>query len=334
MRQMAFLVLILFFANVAGVFSFTASFAQDAASTEVDIAASKNVNQNISLFNAENSDDENESNESEDVKILENNKMYFSFRSYSFQGKVILEQDSYFQCTIMYFNSSSSYTPIVYYDIYIYQKNASEVTPIRVNSYNGRISPQFLLKGEYYIVVLPYSPSTSMAHKSFMIYVSYSATEYYETEDNSSVENANDIKPWCLIRGNLRSASDEDWYVFDIPSKKCVTITLKHNELDEGTDSNIYWHYELFDSNLNSVTSNNVGGLVSEKSSKAELEAGTYYVSVSSDIYSNTQYQIEVSIGNPSIWSYTWTWVVLGILSVIFVIGAINYIRIIIKHKA
>lgn len=104
----------------------------------------------------------------------------------------------------------------------------------------------------------------------------------------------------------MKSASDEDWFVFNSPSKKRVTIAFRHNEFNEEAAPSCYWHYELFDSNLNSITSNNVGGLVLEKSSKAELETGTYYVSASSDIYTNTQYQIEVSIENLSIWSYTW----------------------------
>lgn len=335
MRQIALFFLIVFFVNVTGVFSFTGSVVQGAASTEVNVSADEYANQNIAILNTEVSDDANETDESEGIKVLENNKMYFSIRSYSFQGKVMLEQDSFLQLTIGYWKSGSfgsSYAE-VYYEIYIYPQDATDVSPLVVSSYYGRTYPQFLSAGEYYIIVLPHPSGIGMDLLSFYLYASYSATEYYETEDNSSVENANDIEPGCLIRGNLRSASDEDWYVFDIPSKKRVTITLKHNELDEETDSNVYWHYELFDSNHNSITSNNVGGLVLGKSSKNELEAGIYYICVSSGFYTNVQYQIEVSVKNPSIWSYTWTWVIVGIVAVIFVIGSINYIRVILKRK-
>lgn len=344
MRQIALLFLIIFFVNVTGVFSFTDSFAQGTAGAEVNAAAVEDTNQNIMLFNAEDNDVSDESDADEKVQVLENNKIYSSYKKLFYQGKVILEQDNFFQCTIDYWwTISGGYGYVVYYDIFIYTDGANDVAPLTVNSYYGRTYPQFLSAGEYNVLIIPYLGKNNGSYSmgttgnnlnSFFFYISYSPNEYYETEYNSSADKANNIEPECLIRGNLLVANDEDWYVFDIPSKKRVTVTFSHNALGEEEDPSSYWHYELFDSNLNSITGDNVGGSVLEKNSKIELESGIYYISVSSNIASSTQYQIEVSVKNPSIWSYTWTWVIVGIVAVMFVVGFINYIRIILKRKA
>ena len=144
-----------------------------------------------------------------------------------------------------------------------------------------------LAAGTYYVHVAPqsaYSPTTSQ----YALTVKYTQTNSWETEFNQSTSQANLINVNEAANGTIPYGNDNDYYVFTIPIKQFILLTLTHANATSNGGSG--WRAEILSSSSTRLASVNSGlGQTSVSASVISLAAGTYYVHVApQDGYSPT----------------------------------------------
>lgn len=136
--------------------------------------------------------------------------------------------------------------------------------------------------GTYYVYI---SSSTGTFDYNFI--VNYEASNYWETDGNDNIKRADKIDVNQTYYGST-GKDDDDYFKFEVPSDGFASITFNHNYIENDSDfsdvrlfkydgteeSNLLY----FDSRYQSEITNSVN---------CGLEAGTYYVCISSYYYSN-----------------------------------------------
>ncbi len=147
-------------------------------------------------------------------------------------------------------------------------------------------------KGTYYIKIKQYS-SSYYSGRNYSLKVNFTATDDWETENNSSKNSANNISLNQTINGALSMKGDEDWYCVYVPSSREIAVTFSHELL---SSSSSYWTFTIYDSSNSKIYSmSRRGDTESVTSDYISVSSGTYYVKVkqySSSYYSGVNYSL------------------------------------------
>ena len=125
-----------------------------------------------------------------------------------------------------------------------------------------------------------------------------------ESESNNSVDTATNISVNTSVSGNLSSSSDVDWYKFTVSEDGFFNITFQHELID---NSRTYWQIRLYDSTgVNFIDGNSsyfgVTGNSNKTTNTFGVKAGTYYVKINDDYYSDIAYSFKVNFTASSDW--------------------------------
>ena len=99
---------------------------------------------------------------------------------------------------------------------------------------------------------------------------------------------------------NLVNHSDEKWYKFNISKAGNISITFKHQYIEF---SGKYWRISIYNSEMKELAYYGYeGNVVSKTTEKFGIPAGTYYLKIYSDYYSDTLYDFMVNYSKSSQW--------------------------------
>ena len=161
--------------------------------------------------------------------------------------------------------------------------------------------------GVYYICI---RCEYSGANRDYKMNVSYTATEFCEIEKNNDMHTANEIELEAIYKGSISGKSDQDWYCFNIPANGIVTFDFKHELVNS---SKGYWSFWMLrqdgSTSVNGYSNEGptyIAGKNTEMTSSVCLDAGTYYVKLSSGesgtynqqkytYYSSVLYEFKIS---------------------------------------
>ncbi|ANU52911.1 S-layer homology domain-containing protein [Acutalibacter muris] len=158
--------------------------------------------------------------------------------------------------------------------------------------------------GTYYVRVRPYS---SYTYKTIPYRLTVNYTQSgpeagpWETEFNDQFADADVIPVNQSVGGSIMSDSDEDFCRFELDEQGPVSITFKHDYLD---NSGTVWRVYLYNNALKQISQYDSKGTDTRNLfGPSNLAAGTYYVKItpySSYTYSTNTYVFYVSAGGES----------------------------------
>ncbi len=124
-----------------------------------------------------------------------------------------------------------------------------------------------------------------------------------ESESNDTISAANVISVNTEITGSLGTSSDTDWYAFTLPKDGMVYLSFSHDQ--QILDSRSYWKTAFFtsDSSILDSTTLWAGNTTAEVSDcKVGLAAGTYYLRIQAEYFSNDTYHFTVHFTASNVW--------------------------------
>lgn len=137
-----------------------------------------------------------------------------------------------------------------------------------------------LKKGTYYISV---RNSQHLSDSFYMIKLTQSASNSFESENNNDFENADKINVSNEYKGNLITFEDKDFFTFTLDKKSDIEIHF----VDSVASKTKHYDCTLFDKNKNPLTS------------LSGLEKGTYFYKVEcpeQKVFSEHGYRFEIKI--------------------------------------
>ncbi len=158
--------------------------------------------------------------------------------------------------------------------------------------------------GTYCVVV---EPGSALLFNEFEIMVSFSPTNSFEKEFNDTKETATPINLSSATSqrvvygssGQRDEGVDTDYYKFVLREDSYVDITFKH---PDDKLPQVSWVVSLLTENGEEISSFASKLQDPELSTgKITLHAGTYYISVESQIYSDLTYVLRVESGSPDV---------------------------------
>lgn len=159
------------------------------------------------------------------------------------------------------------------------------------------VSPKIgVTPGLYYIKVTAASNYSSV---DYAVALRFKATGSWETEYNSrtgkyndKLTTANTIKTNKTISGTLASEDDVDCYKVKIGSSRRVRVVLNHKYI---ANRRVYYMVEMYNSNLQNVTTIRSYGVSAKAVSAPWVRKGTYYIKVyKGDTYRSGEYKLTV----------------------------------------
>ncbi len=188
----------------------------------------------------------------------------------------------------------------IYWEVTMFDSLENEVLKLESKGRDttSKTMNAYIDKGTYYIRVL--NPSRFAAHSksNYTLCVNYTENKgEYEIEPNYNWELATEIpeinKP---ITGNIKSSGDVDFYKITLPNPGKVNLGFNHSNIEKSFP---HWKITMFDSTENEVLYYESDGTsTTGKSENAYLDAGTYYIRVTSYtsyVYSNVDYSLCVN---------------------------------------
>ena len=131
--------------------------------------------------------------------------------------------------------------------------------------------------GTYYIKI---SKDDHYSHNEYSLTVNFTAANNWETENNNSIELADELSLQQLVYGTLAVDEDEDWYKFTISTTCDIGVAFNHSAPSAASFNG--WMYYICDSSGREKFG--LGGYDYSGSSQptgfVKLSAGTYYIKV------------------------------------------------------
>ena len=130
-----------------------------------------------------------------------------------------------------------------YWRIQIYQAdgitgvNGVDVVWYVTGSENFKTCNVGLDKGTYYVKVSPYSRYTYDSGE-YKLTVNFTASAVWETESNTTYENADKISVNKEYGGSISDGYDVDWYTFTLDSDGVVSVDFNH--VISASESNLW----------------------------------------------------------------------------------------------
>lgn len=134
------------------------------------------------------------------------------------------------------------------------------------------------------------------AEANYTFSIVYENEELWESEDNSSMDLADEMKPNETIHGSRPTKDDVDYYKIVIPSSVNAEIRFGHKRVDDDTK---FWRITLLDNSGDTVSQYESKGTTNGVLTLGEknLDAGTYYVKVDTSWYNcNYDYSLEIKM--------------------------------------
>ena len=191
-------------------------------------------------------------------------------------------------------NSSSS----SHWNLYVYDNTGvnridgtGEYYPVAGNA--NLKTPSFgVPAGTYYVKVV--KGTSIYVETEYRITVRFTASSAWETENNSSMSEANSIALYQKINGAVSGTKDADWFKVQISSAGKIAISFQHTQISSTSSC---WEVFLYDSTgtnkLQSFTSK--GNVGSTTGNYADVSAGTYYIKiVKGNSLSYVDYEMQV----------------------------------------
>lgn len=172
------------------------------------------------------------------------------------------------------------------------------------NTFENQYGIIGLPAGTYYVRVSPHSVYT-YGTVPYRLTVNYTQSGPeagpWETEFNDQFADADVIPVNQSVGGSIMSDLDEDFYRFELDEQGPVSITFKHDYLD---NSGTVWRVYLYNNALKQISQYDSKGTDTRNLfGPSNLAAGTYYVKItpySSYTYSTNTYVFYVSAGGES----------------------------------
>jgi len=196
------------------------------------------------------------------------------------------------------FDSTSDYWRIRLYDstgVNLVAGGTSNYDYFGVTGINSRTPSNIgLPAGTYYIKIANYEYSQLGHDNNYSLKINFTKADNWETEYNSSWENADEIKVNQVYYGSISYSDDEDWYKFSLPSTCEVAIQFNHGAINS---TRIYWYVYLYDSTgtLQKLKLNCAGNKESMLSDYVTLEKGTYTIVITDYERAAIDYNFSVS---------------------------------------
>lgn len=150
--------------------------------------------------------------------------------------------------------------------------------------------------GTYYVRIT--KDNWSDASYNFIFHTE--ASNAWEKEQNESYQTANALAVNSAVSGSIREDSDKDFYRFEISQPGYVNFDFGHAYVD--FDWN-YWNITLYNGSYEELISRNAGGKTLNQSyAMVGIPAGTYYVRVTKDNWSDAAYNLKVNYTTASDW--------------------------------
>lgn len=126
-----------------------------------------------------------------------------------------------------------------------------------------------------------------------------------ESESNNTAETANIIQVNSSITGNISKSGDIDWFKFTTQQDGYFNVNFEHVFL---SSTRTYWKIFIYDStgvnNITGGTSSYFSSIGNENSSSYNygIPAGSYYIKVVQDYFSDNDYTIRVNFTSTNDW--------------------------------
>ena len=206
----------------------------------------------------------------------------------------IVEKSGYFYLSFKHMSLSSSDD---YWNIYLFDWQGKNLAGngarylIPGDSSYGNTLTYRITAGVYYIGI---KAGSNYSVVDYSLTVNYTPATSWEKEYNNEMSSANELSLNQLIHGSVSSDVDEDWYTITLSASSQVAITLNHKKLNS---SAYYWKWYLYDSTGETeiMSMECLGEFESSASNYVKLSAGTYYIKVVANIYSQSDYSLSVT---------------------------------------
>ena len=139
---------------------------------------------------------------------------------------------------------------------------------------------------------------------AYNLTINFTASNKWETENNNSKDNADNILVNETYQGALTTNGDVDWYKFTLTENGYFDIDFEHELIDS---SSKYWNIRVYDSTgVNFVDGNDsyfyIKGNSNGGTNTFGVEAGTYYIKITKDNHTGTIYNLKVNFTAASNW--------------------------------
>lgn len=190
-----------------------------------------------------------------------------------------------------------------FWNITIYNQDFEELmsrnaSGKRLNRTYGKLG---IPAGTYYIRIMEIrSWQVYWSDASYNFIFHTEASNEWERERNESFQTANALAVNSNVNGSIREDSDKDFYRFEIPQAGYVNFDFGHTYVD--SDWN-YWNITLYNGSYEKLISRNADGKTLSRSyAMVGIPAGTYYVRVTKDNWSDAAYNLKVNYTPASDW--------------------------------
>ena len=210
-----------------------------------------------------------------------------------FSNPVLTDGNAKWAVTV--FKYDDSYDSIHYHDVYA-TKGTTEFPKIGITP------------GTYYIKVADgYYNYGKVANTEYSIKVSFTATNYWESELNNNFATADEVNFSQSYGAYLYDGYDEDYYEFTADKNGYIEIDFSNPVL---TDGNAKWAVTVFkyDDSYDSIHYHDVYATKgTTEFPKIGITPGTYYIKVADGYYNygkvaNTEYNIKVDFTASEYW--------------------------------
>lgn len=186
-----------------------------------------------------------------------------------------------------------------YWKVAIYNSNQTEIYNMvsEVEDTAKESTKIGLRAGTYYIKV--YYDNNSPSDINYTLKVTNTYTNVWETELNDTRTTADSIKWGTTYYGTLKENDDEDYYTFQLTSKKDTELIFKHAE-DDYDDR--LWNVKLMDVGGNTIwEADATGNKTSISSGILKLAAGKYYIRIARSYVFHSEKTYNFRIQTPTI---------------------------------
>lgn len=186
-----------------------------------------------------------------------------------------------------------------YWKVDIYNSNQTEIYHMvsEVEDTAKESTKIGLGAGTYYIKV--YYDNNSPSDINYTLKVTNTYTNVWETELNDTRTTADSIKWGTTYYGTLKENEDEDYYTFQLTSRKETELIFQHAEDDN--DSRL-WNVKLMDVGGNTIwEADATGNKTSISSGILKLAAGKYYIRIARSYVFHSEKTYNFRIQTPTI---------------------------------
>lgn len=186
----------------------------------------------------------------------------------------------------------------IYWVAYLYDSRMKELTSFEFagNQLSATTENVGIPSGTYYIKIQDYYYSDY----AYKLKINFSSSNAWETESNNDFSSSDNIAVNTTVNGSLMDSNDVDWFKFTINSKGVINISFSHDYVESGLT---YWEMYIYNSNVSELSRYDfVGNQMATTRGNIGLPAGTYYIKIQDDYFSDVDYTFTVNYSQKNNW--------------------------------